>query len=80
MPTLPPEKTRPPESVVVPFCGRLHRIIDGLPVAHKCRILPADSIIAAINCDFERAVSIMARTAAKGPLAEHGGVWKVRRR
>jgi hypothetical protein len=73
-------KTRPSGSALVPFCGRLHRILDGLPVAHKCRILPADSIIAAINGNFERAVSLMARAAAQGPLAEHGGVWKVRRR
>jgi hypothetical protein len=80
MSNLPPEKTRPPESALVPFCGRLHRIIDGLPVAHKCRILPADSITAAINGDFKKAVSIMARAAAKGPLREHGGVWKLRRR
>jgi hypothetical protein len=80
MPTIPPERTRPPESALVPFCGRLHRIIDGLPVAHKCRILPADSIAAAINGDFERAISLMARAAAQGPLAEHSGVWKVRRR
>ena len=80
MATVPPEKARPPESALVPFCGRLHRIIDGLPVAHKCRILPADSITAAIDGDFEKAVSIMAQAAAKGPLAEHAGVWKVRRR
>ena len=80
MPTVPPEKTRPPESALVPFCGRLHRIVDGLPVAHKCRILPAESITAAINGDFERAVSLMARAAANGPLPEHSGIWKVRRR
>jgi hypothetical protein len=80
MSTLPPEKTRPPESAFVPFCGRLHRIIDGFPVAHKCRVLPAESIIAAINGDFERAISLMARAAAQGPLREHCGVWKVRRR
>ena len=79
MPTV-PEKTRPPESAVVPFCGRLHRIIDGLPVAHKCRILPADSISAAINGDLEKAISLLARAAAQGPLTEHSGLWKVRRR
>jgi len=73
-------KTRPSESALVPFCGRLHRIIDGLPVAHKCRILPADSITAAIDGDFERAVSLMAGAAAKGPLPEHSGVWMLRRR
>jgi hypothetical protein len=73
-------KTRPSGSALVPFCGRLHRIIDGLPVAHKCKVLAADSIIAAINGDFERAVSLMARSAAQGPLAEHSGIWKLRRR
>jgi hypothetical protein len=71
---------RPAGSALVPYCGRLHRIIDGLPVAHRCRILPAESITAAINGNFERAVSLMARAAARGPLAEDGGVWKVRRR
>jgi hypothetical protein len=80
MSTLPPEKTRPPESALVPFCGRLHRIIDGFPVAHRCKILPAESIIAAINGELERAISLMARAAAHGPLPEYSGVWKVRRR
>jgi hypothetical protein len=79
MPTV-PEKTRPPVSAYMPFCGRLHRIIDGFPIAHRCRILPADSIIAAISGDFEGAISLMARAAAKGPLTEHRGVWKVQRR
>jgi hypothetical protein len=51
-----------------------------LPVAHKCRILPAESIIAAISGEFERAISLMAQTAAQGPLPEHSGVWKLRRR
>jgi hypothetical protein len=64
--------TRPAESALMPYCGRLHRIIDGLPVAHRCRILPTDSITAAINGDFEGAVSLMARAAAKGPL---NGIW-----
>ena len=80
MATASPEKTREPESAFVPFCGRLHRIIDGLPIAHRCRILPAGSIIAAINGDLEKAISLMAGAAAKGPLPEHSGVWKVRRR
>jgi hypothetical protein len=79
MPTV-PAKTRPPESAVVPFCGRLHRILDGLPVAHRCKVLPAESITAAINGDLERAVSLMAQVAAQGPLPEHCGIWKVRRR
>jgi hypothetical protein len=80
MSTLPPEKTRQPESALVPYCGRLHRIIDGLPVAHRCKILPAESLIAAINGELERAVSLMAQAAAQGPLLEHSGVWKLRRR
>ena len=79
MPTV-PEKTRPPVSAYMPFCGRLHRIIDGFPVAHRCKVLPAESIIAAINGDLEKAVLLMARAAAQGPLQEHAGVWKLRRR
>jgi hypothetical protein len=74
------QPTKPVQSALLPFCGRLHQIIDGLPIAHRCRVIPPDAIPAAIRGDFDRAIAIMARAAAQGPLPEHSGVWKLRRR
>ena len=69
-----------PQSVLLPYCGKPHRISDGAPVAHRCRILPADAIEAALEGQFEKAIHTMARAAAAGPLLTHAGIWKLRRR
>ena len=71
---------RPGVSALLPFCGKPHRVIDGLPIAHSCRIVPPESISAAIRGDFAGAVTLLAQAAARGPLPDHPGVWKTRRR
>jgi antirestriction protein ArdC len=68
------------ESAFVPFCGKPHRLIDGAPVAHSCLVLPVESITAAVRVDFDQAIGILARAASEGPLPEHAGVWRLRRR
>jgi hypothetical protein len=69
------------ESVVIliPYCGKPHRP-DGVPLAHACRVLPPESMTAALKGNFSQAVAILARDAARGPLPAHEGVWRFRRR
>jgi hypothetical protein len=74
------QRSKPPKAAILPYCGKIHSIIDGLPIAHRCRIVPAEAIAAAIRGDFERAITIFAGTAAKGPLPRHAGVWRTKRR
>jgi hypothetical protein len=71
---------RPSESAFVPFCGKPHSLVDGAPIAHSCRVLPVESISAALRGDFDEAIVILARAAAQGPLPAHGGIWRLRRR
>ena len=56
------------------------RVMVGLPIAHKCRILPPESISAAIAGGFDRAVTLLAKAAARGPLPDHPGILRLRRR
>jgi hypothetical protein len=74
------QPTKPAQTALLPYCGRPHQIIDGLPIAHRCRVVPPEAIAAALRGDFQRAISVFATAAAKGPLPEHSGVWKLRRR
>jgi hypothetical protein len=74
------QSAKPAQSALLPFCGRLHQIIDGLPIAHRCRVIPPDAIAAAIRGDFARAVTLLAQAAARGPLPNHPGIWRLRRR
>jgi hypothetical protein len=71
---------RPAASALLPFCRKPHRLIDGVPIAHRCRIVPPESISAAIAGDYGRAVMLLAQTAARGPLPNHPGIWRLRRR
>lgn len=84
-------ETRPGLSSVLPrdgeplvispsYCGMPHRVTDGLPVAHRCRVLPAQAILAEYRGDFDRALRIFASRAAVGRIEPHPGVWKRRRR
>jgi hypothetical protein len=71
---------RPAASALLPFCQKPHRLLDGVPIAHQCRIVPPESISAAIAGDFNRAVTLLAQAAARGPLPDHPGIWRLRRR
>ncbi len=62
------------------FCGKPHSIKTGEPLAHLCRVLPVEALEAESNGQSLIAARIMARRAAMGPLPEHAGVWKLRRR
>ena len=69
-----------PLSSLSSYCGKPHRIVDGLPLAHACRVLPPDAVQAELWGDQPQAVRIFAARAAGGQLSQHAGVWKVRRR
>jgi hypothetical protein len=71
---------KPAHLAVLPYCGKVHSIVDGLPVAHRCHLIPPEAISAAISGDFVRAITLLAQAAARGPLPDHPGIWKVRRR
>jgi hypothetical protein len=70
------EITKPPQYALVSYHGKPHRLLDGAPLSHWCRVLPAASLAAALVGDSDRAIVILAKAA---PLPEHSGVWKVRR-
>jgi hypothetical protein len=69
-----------PVSLFTCFCGRPHRLADGLPLAHACCVLPPAALQAEADHNPALARRLLARRAAAGPLAEHAGVWKTRRR
>lgn len=77
---LPPLRERKLQSVRTDYCRKLHRLRDGQPVAHACVCLPVDALRAELAGDVLGAARILAEVAAGGPLLEHGGVWKLRRR
>jgi hypothetical protein len=69
-----------PLTLFTSFCGRPHRVADGLPLAHACRVLPPEALQAEADSNLATARHLFARRAAAGPLIEHAGVWKTRRR
>ena len=62
------------------FCGKPHRTLDGVPLAHVCRVLPPEALKAESWGDRESAVRIFAACAAAGRITPHAGLWKLRRR
>ena len=62
------------------YCGLPHLLKTGEPVAHSCKVLPADALTAEADGRFLIAARILARSAATKPLASHPGIWKLRRR
>jgi hypothetical protein len=61
------------------YCGKPHRTEDGLPLSHRCRVLPPEALRAAANGEEGLALRLYAGRAAAGELEGHAGVWKVRR-
>lgn len=41
------------------YCNRGHRVSDGKPVKHECRIIPFAALAAEIAGDYERAIEIL---------------------
>ncbi len=66
-------------TVTTRYCGLPH-LISGEPVAHSCKVLPADALTAEANGRFLIATRILARSASSKPLPPHPGIWKLRRR
>jgi hypothetical protein len=62
------------------FCGKPHRLSDGVPVAHGCFVLPVEAFWAELLGDSGLAKRLAARAAASAPLKRHKGIWKARRR
>ena len=62
------------------YCHKPHRALDGVPLAHGCRVLPPDALLAELRGDRTGAVRIFATCAAAGRVARHAGLWKLRRR
>jgi hypothetical protein len=71
------EITTPPQSALASHYGKPHRLLDGAPLSHWCRVLPAAPLAATPIGDSDRAIALLAQAA---PLQEHSGVWKLRRR
>jgi len=57
-----------------------HRVVDGVPLAHRCRVLPAEALLAELRGQSVEALQMFSSRAAAGSLAAHPGLWKVRRR
>jgi hypothetical protein len=52
------------------YCNFGHRVSDGMPVGHECRILPPAALVAEVANDIPRAIEIL-NTA---PTVYHRGV------
>jgi hypothetical protein len=52
------------------YCGKRHRIADGVPVGHRCRVLPPRFLEAERHEEFGRAVDVLERA----PVVLHAGV------
>jgi hypothetical protein len=57
-----------------------HRLTDGVPIAHPCKQLPVEALRAELKGDKAGAARIFGKVAARGPLPESTGTWKIRRR
>jgi hypothetical protein len=62
------------------YCGMPHRATDGLPLAHRCRVLPVEAIRAEVRGEFQLSMRLFSAHAAAGRLEPHPGVWRIRRR
>lgn len=45
-------------------CNFAHRLGDGKPIEHECRIIPTRALTAEINGEIEKAIEIMVATPA----------------
>lgn len=52
------------------YCGKPHRTLDGVPVAHSCRVLAPEYLEAERLEEYGRAASLLERM----PLILHSGV------
>lgn len=41
------------------YCNFAHRLVDGKPIEHECRVLPVKALRAEINGDIEGAIEIL---------------------
>jgi hypothetical protein len=67
-------------SCLARFCGKPHRLSDGVPLAHACCVLPPFALWAEAGGQPQLATLLLARRAAVGPMTRHSGVWNLRRR
>ena len=49
----------PPYSYYSTYCNKGHRMRDGKPIEHECRIIPPAALWAERELDFDRASEIM---------------------
>ncbi len=47
------------------YCNRAHRMSDGKPIAHECRIIPPKALAAERQGDYEAAIEIMRATPVR---------------
>lgn len=55
---------------VTTYCNFAHRLSDGKPIEHECRIIPPSALMAEMEGDYEEAMEILHHT----PSREHRGV------
>lgn len=41
------------------YCNFPHRLLDGEPIDHECRVIPPEALEAERDGDFEKAIEIM---------------------
>jgi len=54
-----------PEYYCSSYCNFTHRMSDGKPVEHECRIIPPDALQAECVGDIPRAIEIMQSVPAR---------------
>lgn len=57
------------------YCNNGHRLEDGVPVDHECRVLPPKALEAERQEDIDTWMKVMERL----PIKLHKGVWTKKR-
>ena len=55
----------PPTFYVTSFCNQAHRLVDGKPIRHECRIIPPAALEAERAGDTDKAIELMKAKPAK---------------
>lgn len=48
-----------PHAYVTTYCNKAHRVKDGKPIAHECRIIPPKALQAEMAGDIDTAIEIL---------------------
>lgn len=54
-----------PHAYVTTFCNRAHRVKDGKPIQHECRVIPPKAIEYEMAGDYSQAMEVLRTTPVR---------------